>query len=990
MSRAISGFYLRAYSKICGFTIVELAVALAVVGVLAVTVTPTYQSSVARSRRAEARVNLQEIASLQGIYVMENDVYATLPKRGHIGGGVYECDDAPGEDNALGFRPEDCRSMRYGYKSDGTPTTFGAIAQASPPMNVYPGCTTKDSLELTHDTEIRVCIDAVKNCPGDGNEGSCTVGCSSSTSYTAWGTCVPNQTPAEVCIPNMVPGTQQRTKTVTHTGTTCPSDTTETETRQCVSSTPGTNNCTTCTSCSPWVDVTPIPPWSTTCNNLGKQTRTVQQTCTLSDGTVCPTRDRPEERDCPCSLCTSWTPGTVDPAAWTPACDSSNLIGTQTQTVTDTCADPGLSSRCTRDGRTETQDCPCNDVTHCCNTSGTSIWRWGGGTCDNRYTLDTATCTCALIPICTAAEEVCSPRATSGALDANEPCRKCSIVNNAKTWNSCTDPVTCPSCTAAEQECRRRDTNGALNANEPCRSCSIVNNTKEWNSCTDPNTCQSCTAAEQVCSPRATDGTPDANSLCRKCSIVNDVKQFNPCTDSVTCPCNCNVNLCDPWDIFNINDDRDVVWDTPLDTAASNACKDDPVFVRGTATVYRTCPPECDPACTHRLQDYGKNVTGGKETSCEDGCSDWGGNPTPSLLEQIKLAFGKENVETQWTVTWDTYNSNTDGPSAANVSHKCAADNPTSGKVTFEGDATRTRTCPTPPGVAPICLESGCKTEETEEVSVEMDCTPVGECCDASGGIVTRNADGSNCDQNNIYTFDADTRTCDSSECNCLADPTNSNPTWVYTDSNDDVIDLWVEADQAAEICTDSTGAFTKTAPTTTYNPINRDCTADETCVACQPPGSEDRCPADVTSEPVSVDGTKPLTTCEDGCGEWGEGVTHNYQGSTWWVTVWNVLKDITTNLLEDSTNNMWQVTWSGGDPTDPTIVETMCDDARAEGQTDPITLTFTGSAKRTRQCPEPQAPDCPLENGCNTQDTERCFNFCDLLFYLQHERTVL
>ena len=253
MSRVISGFYLRAYSKICGFTLVELVAALAVVGVLAVTVTPTYHSSVARGRRAEAKVNLQEIASLQGIYVMENDVYATLPPRGHIGGGAYECDDALGEDNALGFRPEDCRFMRYGYKSDGGGTGFCALAKAKPPMQTYPGCTSGDGLELTHNTEIGVCMDAVKNCPGDGTDDSCGCGdfgcnppCTASTpiTYSNWGLCVPSQSPANVCTTDMVPGTRERTKTTPYSSTdlscTC-GDVVTTESEAC--SIPGTKNC---------------------------------------------------------------------------------------------------------------------------------------------------------------------------------------------------------------------------------------------------------------------------------------------------------------------------------------------------------------------------------------------------------------------------------------------------------------------------------------------------------------------------------------------------------------------------------------------------------------------------------------------------------------------------------------------------------------------------------------------------------------------------
>ena len=775
-------------------------------------------------------MNLQEIASLQGIYVMENDVYATLPTRGHIGGGVYKCDDGSGEDNALGFRPEDCRSMRYGYESNGTPTEFVALAKATPPMNVYPGCTSDDILELKHDTEIRVCMDAVKNCPGDGSDGSCTVPTSCSPSYSSWGSCVldPGQNPANVCPPGTVTGTQERTITVTCTTNTTPptppTTTTTTERKSC--DILGTKICPDCSSCTTWVEGTP-PSWAPACDasNLdGKQRRIFPETCNLPDSTVCTRDGRTETRDCPdCTSCTSWTLGTVNPAAWSPACNASNLTGKQTQTVTDTCSAPAGFTHCTRDVPKE-QDCPCSEPTFCCNTSGL-VALSSGGNCaaDGTYDFDPVACECTEVrDTCLPAEQVCEPRDANGIPKAGESCRKCEIntLTNAKEWKSCTCPL--------------------------CNNTCIV-------------------------------GSPDDPAWV----LALDENQANVCT-GVTIPGKETRTVTTPHTL-------------PSDPCPSLTCD------------HVTKTDEERPA----------SGVGTKETTCEDGCGAWGAGAdhnytSTSWWATVWMALQGlvESTNRMWQVTWD---GGKDPSNSDDITSKCvAAGNPT--YVTFEGDATRTRVCPKPGLVPPICppvSSGGCDTEEERDVSVTMPC--------------------------GCGSYDCDT------QCNAYT------PAAPY--SNDQV-SLWEPADKdpdtiAASTCHGETGMANGSVP------INRTCPGEPDPKCCNKK-------AQASHEPTVL-GTK-TTTCDDGCSAWGDVVP--YSGISWWSKVWNDFLQAVTNSEE----TQWTVTWdTGKNPV--TDKAALCASDRIASGTARRTRTCNNNCedptigKTTTKPSDPDANPCPEED---------------------------
>ena len=60
-----------------GFTIIEILIVVVVIGILAAVVLPSYQSSVAKSRRADARAALADLAVKQEKFFAQNNTYTT-------------------------------------------------------------------------------------------------------------------------------------------------------------------------------------------------------------------------------------------------------------------------------------------------------------------------------------------------------------------------------------------------------------------------------------------------------------------------------------------------------------------------------------------------------------------------------------------------------------------------------------------------------------------------------------------------------------------------------------------------------------------------------------------------------------------------------------------------------------------------------------------------------------------------------------------------
>ena len=196
-------------TRIAGLSLVELMVAVGIVGILAAIAMPRYKSFLVQARRGEAKSNLSHLASLQEMYKVEHFKYYDGPAMTGVNGVGYmdgsgnvgNCSDPnTGDDeglaNKLGFRPDNCDGLRYFYQFANSGATI--IASAASDRNkrfIYPDCSGYHAQEecgyqygdavtlAMSDGKPTVCRNITKYCPlGVGGRWGRVVNSSSSSS----------------------------------------------------------------------------------------------------------------------------------------------------------------------------------------------------------------------------------------------------------------------------------------------------------------------------------------------------------------------------------------------------------------------------------------------------------------------------------------------------------------------------------------------------------------------------------------------------------------------------------------------------------------------------------------------------------------------------------------------------------------------------------------------------------------------------------------
>lgn len=154
-----------------GFSLVELMVVVAIIGVLAALAVPRFQMFQAKARQSEVKNNLSHIYTLEQSYHGDNDIFAPFASQttavGRLANKTQNCGATTS--NPIGFALTDCSKVRYGYwvsNASATDFTGNGITGTGANNMVVPKstCTTADNWTIDSNKTITTVSNSVSSC----------------------------------------------------------------------------------------------------------------------------------------------------------------------------------------------------------------------------------------------------------------------------------------------------------------------------------------------------------------------------------------------------------------------------------------------------------------------------------------------------------------------------------------------------------------------------------------------------------------------------------------------------------------------------------------------------------------------------------------------------------------------------------------------------------------------------------------------------------
>ena len=123
---------MKSIKKQNGFTLIELMIVVAVIGILAAVAIPSYANYQMRSKTSEARICLNSLALAQIAYHSESNAFVVCaPNPGAVPGvGKMPWNAANADFSAIGFQPKD-GNVHYQYASASADTAVDFTATST-------------------------------------------------------------------------------------------------------------------------------------------------------------------------------------------------------------------------------------------------------------------------------------------------------------------------------------------------------------------------------------------------------------------------------------------------------------------------------------------------------------------------------------------------------------------------------------------------------------------------------------------------------------------------------------------------------------------------------------------------------------------------------------------------------------------------------------------------------------------------------------------